>query len=125
VITNSDKKHNELFAIVENDGRSFVPISDVVRLIAEGANTWVIFDNGEKVFTSKNLGYYVKVLPIPDNSINNKFYRVHHKHLINLSYMKKYSMKEKKIYLYPEGDIPISQRRAKGFKEMLKSFGLY
>ena len=116
---------HDLFAIIEHDGRSFVKISNVVQLIAEGACTWVVFQDGNKILTTKNIGYYERVLPNPENSIQNKFYRIHHKHLINLSYMKKYSRVEKTIYLLTNERIPIAQRRTKEFTSMLRSFGLY
>ncbi len=115
----------ELFPIVELDGRSFVQLSQVVRLIADGACSWVFFENGKKIITTKNLGYYEKILPRPDGTLNNKFFRVHHKHLVNLSYMRKYNKREQVIYLNTNDIIPISQRKSKEFKDLLRSLSLY
>ena len=116
--------HN-LFAIIEKDGRSFVEISKVVRLLADGTYTWVVFDDGRKILTTKNLGYYEKILPHPENTLANKFFRVHHKHLINLSYMQKYCRKNKTIRLQTGDDIIIAQRRVKMFTSMLRDFSLF
>lgn len=122
---NTTESTNGLFSIIESDGRSFIELSKVVRFIADGGCAWVIFKNGEKVLTTRNIGYYEKILPAPDVTLNNSFYRTHHKHLINLSFMKKYNSKRKLILLQTHDQIPLAQRRAKGFTAMLKRFSLY
>lgn len=117
--------NNHLFAIIESYGRSYVNLSDVVRLVADGSCTWVFFRSGDKIITTKNLGYYEELLPHPQKNMDNTFFRTHHKHLINLSFMKKYNSKEKYVCLIGDERIPVAQRRITSFTAMLKQFGLY
>ena len=113
------------FSIVENSGREFINISEVVRLMADGSCTWVYLQNGRKILTTKNLGYYNDILPKPIDKFENTFFRIHYKHIINLSGLSNYNSREKYIKIIDGQTLPIAQRRVSSFCKMLKSFNLY
>ena len=56
--------------------------SNIKRMEADGNNTRITLADGTKIFNTKTLKYY-------SEKLNGKgFYRIHDKHLINLSYFK-------------------------------------
>jgi len=113
------------FSIIENSGREFINMNQVVRLMADGSCTWVYLQCGRKVLTTKNLGYYDSILPKPIEKFENTFFRIHYKHIINLSGMENYNSREKYIKIIDGNTLPIAQRRVSDFCKMLKSFNLY
>ncbi len=117
--------NNTLFSIVKKDGREFVNLDHVVRLQSEGNCSWVFLQDGRSFLTTRNLGYYQKLLPKSKQKLQNSFFRIHHQHLINLSYISGYNSREKYIQLKPEIKLPVAQRRVKDFLSVLNCFSLY
>jgi len=66
------------------NGIVFVQLSDVMRFEANRGYTRIYIKNQREIISSKNISEYEEILP------GNKFYRVHHSHLINLSYVTGY-----------------------------------
>ncbi|MDO6431879.1 LytTR family DNA-binding domain-containing protein [Flavitalea sp. BT771] len=66
------------------NGVVFVNVSDIMRLEANRGYTHIIIKDKRKIISSKNILEYEELLP------GNKFYRVHHSHLVNLSYVNGY-----------------------------------
>jgi two-component system LytT family response regulator len=62
----------------------FVPISDVIRCEGSRGYTSIFIKGKGKIVSSKNIKEYEALLP------EDKFYRVHHSHLVNLSYINGY-----------------------------------
>jgi len=110
-----------LLSLVKSDGREFIPIHKVVRLEADGSCTWIYFSDGRKVMTTKNLGHYERILPKPHVKFKNTFFRLHHGHVINLSYLISYNNREKYVLVSSGDRIPVAQRRQSRFSRMMKA----
>ena len=115
----------ELFAIIETYGRSYVDLSEVVCLTADGTCCWIHLADGRKTLTTKNLGYYKTILPASGSSSKNTFFRIHHKHIVNLRFLRQYNRREKQIRLATDLVLPVAQRRLSSFHEVLKNLSLY
>jgi two-component system, LytTR family, response regulator len=66
------------------EGLLFVPVNNIIRCEASRNYTCIYINSGEKIIVSKTLKEYEELLP------GEIFCRVHHAHLINLNYVKKY-----------------------------------
>lgn len=66
------------------NGFSRISVNDIVYCEADANYTTIILANKERVVTSKNLKEYEKLLP------ENKFFRIHHKHVINTDFLTEY-----------------------------------
>lgn len=66
-------------------GFSFVDTNTIIRCEADGHYTSVFFANKPKAYVSKTLSHFEKEL-LPFG-----FFRVHHKHLVNLDFISSYS----------------------------------
>ena len=71
-------------AIASPEGLTFVPVNEIVRCEAKGHYTFVLTSNGKKHIASKNIKAFEEMLPI------NPFFRIHHSHIINVEFIKKY-----------------------------------
>lgn len=91
--------NNRLHVLLQNlksDGRSkklglptiegfhFVNVGSIMYLEADKSYTNVCLDNNKKVVVSRNLKEFEELLPEAD------FCRVHHSHIININFIKKY-----------------------------------
>ena len=115
----------ELFAIIETYGRSYVDLSEVVCLTADGTCSWIALMDGRRVLTTKNLGYYQSILPKVGDSSKNAFFRIHHKHIVNLRFLEKYDRRFMQVIIRPDISVPIAQRRLKSFKNALQELCSY
>lgn len=112
-------------AIPTVDGREFVAINQIIYCTANGGYTAFTLSQGRQLLSSKNLGEYEKILPKGNNTYKNRFFRIHHRHLINLSYIKKYNSKENYIQMEGQVNISIAHRRKAKFLQILKEMNLY
>jgi len=126
LLENLENKNTELqqIAIPLKDGREFIPVEQITGCEADGSCTWINLESGRKILSSKNLGEYEKLLPKPDTKFKNRFFRVHYKHIINLSSIKKFNRGEKYIELNDGSKISIAQRRVSSFSDVLREMGL-
>ncbi len=100
-----------------SDGMSVFNIADIVRCEADSNYSFVHFNTKHKVHLSKPLQYLDKIL----NELD--FVRIHHKHLVNLRYMKKYKSGRKPYILLSDNtELPISETYSTAFAEHLKHF---
>ncbi|RTL58383.1 MAG: response regulator transcription factor [Sphingobacteriales bacterium] len=67
-----------------NDGLIFTNIEDIVRCEASGSYTIIYLQDKQKFIVSKSLKEYEDLLP------EDNFCRIHHSHIVNLAYVKKY-----------------------------------
>ncbi len=111
-------------AIPTPDGREFIAINEIIRCEADGIYTWFYLENNKKIISSKNLGYYEKLLPNTKHQDSNPFFRIHHRHLINLSFIKKFNRKENFIEMIDASKLTIAQRRKARFFSILKNSNL-
>jgi two-component system LytT family response regulator len=88
---------------------------DIIRLEAEGCYTKVIFIDGKSRIVSRTLKDFEDTLP------NDKFFRIHKSHLINLKYIKDISNFDGNIVTMTDGSkLEISRRRAPSFIRKIK-----
>jgi len=71
-------------AITSQDGFSFVSINEIMRCEAKGNYTYIFTTDHQKHISSRNIKAYEDMLP------SSIFFRIHHSHIINIGYVKKY-----------------------------------
>lgn len=105
----STKKSLQSLAVPAHFGYEFVVVNNIIRCEANGKYTYFFMNDGRKVISVKNLKEYEDLLA-PD-----VFFRIHHSHLINIHFIKRYH-KSKGIIEMDDGImIPIATRRKKEF----------
>lgn len=67
-----------------NDGLFFTNVENIIRCEASGSYTIIYLADKQKFVVSKSLKEYEDMLPEKD------FCRIHHSHIVNLAYVKKY-----------------------------------
>lgn len=71
-------------ALPSREGYEFISISRIIRLEASKGYSIFHLHQGSKLTTSRHIKEYEEILPA------EVFFRVHHSHLINLNFVKKY-----------------------------------
>ncbi|MEO1514499.1 MAG: response regulator transcription factor [Bacteroidota bacterium] len=111
-------------AIPNGEGKEFIAVEEIVRLQADRAYTWFYLKGKEKLMSSKNMGEYEKLLPGIDAQGSHHFIRIHHRHLVNLHYIKSVNGKEAYVKMQDGTKLPIAQRRKTDFFVALERAGL-
>lgn len=94
------------------NGKLFIPVEDIVRIEADGGYSTVHTQQGEKHVASKSIGYFEELLP------KEVFFRCHHSHLLNLTFVKGYLNQDGGVAQLRDGAIvPIASRRHAAFLE--------
>jgi two-component system LytT family response regulator len=76
--------HSSKIALPTSDGIVFVQVNDIIRCESERNYTYFYMVGGEKILITRTLKEFELMLADFD------FFRVHHSHLINLAYVKRY-----------------------------------
>ncbi len=109
------KKQLNKLAIATLDGLMFYDINDIVHLEANSNYTYIYLVNKTKITASKTLKEFEELLP------DDIFFRTHHSHLINLTYIKRYIKGDGgQIELQDGTYIDVSRRKK---EEFLKAIG--
>ena len=103
-------------AISMSNGLTFVEISGIVFLEADGAYTMFYIKDGRKILASKKLKFYEDIL-----SNRSFFFRTHRSYFINVNYIKKYTRSENAILMDNDTTITISRDRKQEFESLLKN----
>ncbi len=119
MVRNIIDKKNQQLVLPGRDGHEFISISEIVYCEADGPCTWFHLSNGRKILASKNLGEYEKLLPSPDNILQDIFFRTHYKYLVNIKYVTGYHYGEKRINLSTGKVVEVAFRRSKTFRKIL------
>lgn len=99
-------------ALPTNDGLEFLKVSEIIRCKADGRYSNVFIKDGTKSVVCKNLKEFETLLS------DHNFIRVHHSHLVNMSYVKKYSRLDGGYLTMEDGaNIPVSRRKKEQFLE--------
>lgn len=77
------RQFNKL-AISTTEGLSFYSTDQIVHMEASSNYTLIYFNDNTKIVASKNLKEFEEILP------SEIFFRIHHSHIINLNYVKRY-----------------------------------
>jgi len=92
----------------------FVNITDILYCEASGSYTNVFLQDGTKMVASKSLGDFETQL------IPNKFFRIHHSHLINLNRVKEFQRHDGGyVIMENRKQLEVSQRKRKDFLEAI------
>ncbi|MEO5563731.1 MAG: response regulator [Chitinophagaceae bacterium] len=102
-------------AIPTLEGLLFFNIADIIHLTASSNYTTIYFNNYPKLTASKTLKDFEELLP------GDIFFRTHHSHIINLSYIKRYIKGDGGQIEMQNGNYVDVARRKK--EEFLKTIG--
>lgn len=102
-------------ALSMSNGLTFVEVSDIILLEAEGAYTTFYLKDGQKILVSKKLKFYEDIL-----SNRSHFFRTHRSYFININYIKTYSRGENAILMDNDFLVTISRDRKQEFESLLK-----
>ncbi len=96
------------------DGILFVNIKDIIRCQSDRNYSVFHLKNGDKIMVARTLKEYEELLT------SMRFFRIHHSHLINMAYVKKYIRGEGGSVLMDDGhEVEVARRRKEGFLEAL------
>jgi two-component system, LytTR family, response regulator len=111
----SNPNHYGKISIASVEELNFVHIKDIVRVEGDDSYSLVFLQTGEKIVVSKTIKSYEELLE------NKNFYRVHKKHLINITYLHKY-MKGDGVAIMEDGSkIEVARRRRQDFLEFMRN----
>lgn len=97
-------------------GFDVLVFDDIIRLEAEGCYSKVVLKEGKSRIVSRTLKDFEDTLP------EEKFFRIHKSHLINLKYIKEYSNLSGNFVTMIDGSkIEISRRKAPEFIQKIKA----
>lgn len=106
---NTSRKNPQSLAVPANFGYEFIVVSSIIRCESNGKYTHFHMSDGRKIISVKNLKEYEELLS-PDI-----FFRIHHSHLININFIKRYHKGTGIIEMEDSMKIPIALRRKKEF----------
>jgi two-component system LytT family response regulator len=104
------------------EGLEFISVADIIRCEADGSYTnFVLRSEGgtnRQVVVSKSLSHYEKLLQ------QALFYRIHHKHLVNLREIRRYVKGSGGYVVLANGEsVDVSVRRKEGFLSAVRRMG--
>jgi len=104
---NSNYKH---IIVPTSDGLEFIEIDKIQRCQSDSNYTYIHIVDEKPILIAKTLK------EVEDLLEGNEFYRIHHSHLINVRYIRKYNNGKAGSITMKDGTlIPISRRRKKEF----------
>ena len=104
----SDK--DTIKSITIGSNKEIVFFKSILHLQSEGAYTIFHLEGGKTIYTSKNIGYYEKLLP------SKYFFRIHHSSIVNQSKIKTINKGLNAYALLKNGtQLQISTRKLKEF----------
>jgi two-component system LytT family response regulator len=107
-----NKTQDGKIAIPTSEGMEFLEIKNIIRIESSSNYSKIFLLNGHSMLVTRLLKDFEEIL------LPYRFYRVHHSHLINLTYIKKYIRGEGGQVVMQNGDVIDVARRKK--EEFLK-----
>jgi two-component system LytT family response regulator len=96
------------------EGHLFFDVADIMRLEAQRNYTILYFVNQPRLTASKTLKELEELLP------DNLFFRIHHAHIVNLRYIKKYTKGDGGQIEMQNGDLlDVARRRKDAFLKLI------
>ncbi len=96
-------------------GLSFVHLTDVIYLEAQGAYTRFYLQGKKEVLVSRNIGFYEEILS------DHHFVRIHDRYMVNLVYVERYDKGEGGVVVVSNGAaLDVSRRRKEGFLKRMQ-----
>ncbi|TAK43353.1 MAG: response regulator transcription factor [Saprospiraceae bacterium] len=101
--------------LTSQEGMVFLRLDEIVRLESEGSYTSFHMLNNDRHVISHPMKYYEDLLP------QDRFFKLHQSHLVNLSFVKKILREDGGYALMEDGcKIPIARRRKDEFLEVMQ-----
>lgn len=105
---------DKTIALSASDGISFVKMSDILRVEANGRYAKFYLLNKETIVVSKTLGDFEEVLSA------NQFFRIHESSIINLNHVKKYIRGDGGTVLLSDNtELDVARRRKDEFVKLM------
>lgn len=105
---------DKTIALSASDGISFVKMSDILRVEANGRYAKFYLLNKETILVSKTLGDFEEILSA------NQFYRIHDSSIINLNHVKKYIRGDGGTVLLSDNtELDVARRRKDEFVKLI------
>ncbi|HZL12331.1 MAG TPA: LytTR family DNA-binding domain-containing protein [Prolixibacteraceae bacterium] len=114
VDSTSQYKTNKIALHLYNGLIEFVGINEIKYLMADGVVAYVFLSNGEKLTTTRNLGYYKEML-----MIDYQFQPISNSLLVNRDFIHRYNHRELLVTLTDGTKLYASKRFGKDFKDSL------
>lgn len=114
----SINKRNIKLSLPTSDGSLFIPVDEIIRCESDANYTRFFLKNETRpVLVSRTLKDYEELLK------DYEFCRVHHSHLINLKFIKKYIKGEGGVIVMADGaEVEVSRRKKDAFQQALNRF---
>lgn len=107
---------SERLTFPTQEGYFIVSVGEIVHCAADGNYSSIYLANGSELVICRKIGQLEAILP-PDH-----FMRVHHSHLVNMLFLKKYLHKDGGQLLMANGRfVPVSRRRKPEVMQRFKS----
>ncbi|RYY59389.1 MAG: response regulator transcription factor [Chitinophagaceae bacterium] len=105
---------DKTLALSASDGISFIKMSDILRVEANGRYAKFHLLSKETILVSKTLGDYEEILSA------NQFYRIHDSSIINLNHVKKYIRGDGgTVILSDNTELDVARRRKEEFMKLI------
>ncbi|RYY54329.1 MAG: response regulator transcription factor [Chitinophagaceae bacterium] len=105
---------DKTLALSASDGISFIKMSDILRVEANGRYAKFHLLSKETILVSKTLGDYEDILSA------NQFYRIHDSSIINLNHVKKYIRGDGgTVILSDNTELDVARRRKEEFMKLI------
>lgn len=109
-IKSSAHEPPKTIAVPTLNGLTFIKVDDIVRCESDNNYTTIYLTNKNKILVSRSLKEYDDML------VDCNFFRIHAKHLINLSHIKNYTRGEGGIVTMNDGsEVDVARRRKEEF----------
>ena len=97
------------------DGYEFIDIPSIIRCEADGKYTTCYLIGGQRIVSSRSIKEFEEQLS------ESHFFRVHHSHLINLKFIKKYYKgRGGYVIMTDETSVPVAERKKDEFLNCLQ-----
>lgn len=105
---------DKTLALSASDGISFIKMSDILRVEANGRYAKFYLLNKETILVSKTLGDFEEILSA------NQFFRIHDSSIINLNHVKKYIRGDGGTVLLSDNtELDVARRRKEEFVKLI------
>ena len=105
---------SDKISVATSEGLEFIVISHIVRIEASTNYSRIFFREGRSVLYTRQLKDFEEMLS------PYRFFRIHHSHLINLNYIKKYIRGEGGKVIMENGDeLDIARRKREEFLKII------
>ena len=113
-LLNNQSDNDQKIGIAMSDKIVFINFSNIVYCEANASYTHIYLTDGHKLVSSKALGEFETQLS------DNKFFRIHHHFLINLSHVKEFQRYDGGYVIMDNGrQLEVSQRKRRDFLDVI------